>query len=58
MLQLNHLLELHAQEIETLQEKFKAVEQVALAAWLTSIAKARLEEETKKEKEVSIKVHE
>ena len=58
ILQLNHLSELHAQEIETLQHKLKAVEQVALAARLTSNAKARLEEETKKEKDVSIKIRE
>ena len=52
ILQLNHMSELHTQEIETLQQKLKAVEQVAVTARLTSKAKARLEEEATKEKEV------
>ena len=54
ILQLNHLSELHAQQIETLEQKLKAVEQVALAARLTSNAKARFEEELKKENKVSL----
>ena len=54
ILQLNHMTELHVQEIDTLKQKLKAVEQVALTARLTSNAKIRLEEEAKKEKEVRV----
>jgi len=50
ILKLNNLSELHVQEIETLKQKLKAVEQVSLASRLASNAKVRFEEETKKEK--------
>jgi len=51
ILQLRQRLELHAQEKEEWEKKFKASQQLALAARLAATAKERVDDELKKEKE-------
>jgi hypothetical protein len=52
ILQLRQRLELHSQEKEEWEKKFKASQQLALAARLAATARERVDDELKKEKEV------
>ncbi len=52
ILQLKQRLELHSKEKEEWEKKFKASQQLALAARLAATARERVDDELKKEKEV------
>ncbi len=55
ILQLKQRLELHSQEKEEWEKKFKASQQLALAARLAATARERVDDELKKEKEVRLR---